>query len=47
MNPSNFPAGTPKTHFSELSFHQYRLKPLKTSYKSSMKFSVFITTSST
>jgi hypothetical protein len=50
MNPSNFPAGTPKTHFSGLSFHRYRLRLLKTSYKSSMKFSEFsvlITTSST
>jgi hypothetical protein len=50
MNPSNFPAGTPKTRFSGLSFHRYRLKLLKTSYKSSMKFSEFsvlITTSST
>jgi hypothetical protein len=50
MNPSNFRAGTPKTHFSGLSFHRYRLRLLKTSYKSSMKlseFSVLITTSST
>jgi hypothetical protein len=50
INPSNFPAGTPKTHFSGLSFHRYRLRLLKTSYKSSMKFSEFsvlITTSST
>jgi hypothetical protein len=50
MNLSNFPAGTPKTHFSGLSFHRYHLKLLKTSCKSSMKFSEFsvlITTSST
>jgi hypothetical protein len=50
MNPSNFSAGTPKTHFSRLSFHRYRLTLLKTSCKSSMKFyefSVLITTSST
>jgi hypothetical protein len=49
MNLSNFPAGTPKTHFSGLSFHWYRLRLLKTSCKSSMKFyefSVLITTSS-
>jgi hypothetical protein len=50
MNPSNFLAGTAKTHFSRLSFHRYRLRLLKTSYRSSMKFSEFsvlITTSST
>jgi hypothetical protein len=50
MNLSNFPAGTSKTHFSGLSFHRYRLRLLKTSCKSSMKFaefSVLITTSST
>jgi hypothetical protein len=41
-NPSNFPAGTPKTHFSGLSFHRYRLRLLKTSCKSSMKFSEFL-----
>ena len=29
INPSNFPAGTPKTHFSGLSFHLYRLRLLK------------------
>jgi hypothetical protein len=50
INPSNFSAGTPKTHFSGLSFHRYRRRLLKTSCKSSMKFSEFsvlITTSST
>jgi hypothetical protein len=50
INPSNFPIGTPKTHFSGLSFHRYHRRLLKTSSKSSMKFSEFfvlITTSST
>jgi hypothetical protein len=50
INLNNFPAGTPKTHLSGLSFHWYRLRLLKTSCKSSMKFyefSVLITTSST
>jgi hypothetical protein len=41
MNPSNLPTTTPKTHFSGLSFHRYRLRLLKTSYKFSMKFSEF------
>jgi hypothetical protein len=48
MNPSNFLASTPKTHFSGLSFHRYRRRLLKTRCKYSMKFSEFsvlITTS--
>jgi hypothetical protein len=50
MNPSNFPDGTPKTHFFGLSFHQNLRKLLNISSESAIRssgFLVLMTTSST
>jgi hypothetical protein len=50
MNPSNFPDGTPNTHFVALSFHRNFHKLLNVSSKSairSSRFLVLMTTSST
>jgi hypothetical protein len=50
MNLSNFPDGTPNTHFVGLSFHQNFRKLLNISSKSAIRslgFLVLMTTSST
>jgi hypothetical protein len=50
MNPSNFPDGTPNTHFVGLSFHPNLHKLLNVSSKSVIRssgFLVLMTTSST
>jgi hypothetical protein len=50
MNPSNFPNGTPDTHFVGLSFHRNLHKLLNVSSKSVIRssgFLVLMTTSST
>jgi hypothetical protein len=42
MNPSNFPDGTPNTHFVGLSFHQNFHKLLNVSSKSAIRSSGFL-----
>ena len=50
MKPSNFPDGTPKTHFSGFNFHLKRLRLVNVSDRSDMRSSLtrdLMTTSST